>query len=112
MVLLEAVAHALGARIGGRCVVTWAVSATPRRPGDLLTAGDLAHVGPDRDGAERAGAALGGAPDLLRLEKRSARVWRVLWSLSDTSRGQLRTAPSDVRTAPVGPLNAPRLTDG
>ena len=89
--------------------MTWAVSPVRRRPGEFLTAGDLAHVGPDRDGAERAGAALGGAPDLLRLEKRSARVWRVLWSLSDTSGGQLRAAPADARTAPAGSFNGPRL---
>ena len=90
----------------------WGVSADRRRPGDLLTRGDLAHVGPDRDGAERAGAALGGTPDLLRLEKRSPRVWRVLWSLSDTSGGQLRPAPPEALTAPVGPFNAPRLIGG
>ena len=82
--------------------MTWGVSADRRRAGEFLTRGDLAHVGPDRDGAERAGAALEGAPDLLRLEHQSPRVWRVLWSLSDASGGELRPRPA--RVAPGAPV--------
>ncbi len=90
--------------------MTWAVSPGRRRPGKFLTRADVCHLHADRAEAERCGAALGGAPDLLRLEKRSERVWRVLWSLSDTSGGQLRAVPSAPRAAPVGPFNGPRLT--
>ena len=31
----------------------WAVSATPRRPGELVTRGDVCHLYRDRDAAER-----------------------------------------------------------
>ena len=90
--------------------MTWAVSPVRRRPGEFLTRGDLAHVGPDRDGAERAGADLGGTPDLLRLEHQSPRVYRVLWSLSAAADGELRPRPA--RVAPGAPFNAPRLLRG
>ena len=64
--------------------MTWAVSAARRCLGDLLTRGDLAHVGPDRDGTEWASTALGG----------------------------VRAAPRETLTAPLGPFNGPRLTGG
>ena len=75
--------------------MTWGVSTARRRPGDLLTRGDVCHVHADRVAAERCGAALGGAPDLVRLERYSARVYKVQWSLSDTSGGELRRPPAE-----------------
>ena len=90
--------------------MTWGVSTARRRPGDLLTRGDVCHLHADRDGAERCGAAAPGAPDLVRLEQYSARVYRVLWSLSDTSGGELRRPVA--WPAPAGPSGAPRLTAG
>ena len=54
--------------------MTWGVSTARRRPGDLLTRGDVCHLHADRDGAERCGAASPGAPDLVRLEQYSERV--------------------------------------
>ena len=71
-------------------IVTWAISRNPLRPGALVTAGDVCHLHPDRAAAERCGALMGGAPDLVRLEKHTARVYRVLWSLSDVAGGELR----------------------
>ena len=53
--------------------MTWGVSTARRRPGDLLTRGDVCHLHADRDGAERCGAAAPGAPDLVRLEQYSER---------------------------------------
>ena len=49
--------------------MTWGVSTARRRPGELLTRGDVCHLHADRDGAERCGAAGPGAPDLVRLEQ-------------------------------------------
>ena len=79
----------VGAARGVR-IVTWAISRNPLRPGALVTAGDVCHLHPDRAAAERCGALMGGAPDLVRLEKHTARVYRVLWSLSDVAGGELR----------------------
>ena len=90
--------------------MTWGVSTARRRPGDLLTRGDVCHLHADRDGAERCGAARPGAPDLVRLEQYSERVYRVLWSLSDTSGGELRRPMAGPASA--GPAGAPRLTAG
>ena len=70
--------------------MTWAISRNPLRPGALVTAGDVCHLHPDRAAAERCGALMGGAPDLVGLEKHTARVYRVLWSLSDVAGGKLR----------------------
>ena len=70
--------------------MTWAISRNPLPPGALVTAGDVCHLHPDRAAAERCGALMGGAPDLVRLEKHTARVYRVLWSLSDVAGGELR----------------------
>ena len=70
--------------------MTWAISRNPLRPSALVTAGDVCHLHPDRAVAERCGALMGGAPDLVRLEKHTARVYRVLWSLSDVAGGELR----------------------
>ena len=78
-----------GAARGVR-IVTWAISRNPLRPGALVTAGDVCHLHPDRAAAERCGALMGGAPDLVGLEKHTARVYRVLWSLSDVAGGELR----------------------
>jgi hypothetical protein len=90
--------------------MTWGVSTARRRPGDLLTRGDVCHLHADRDGAERCGAAGPGAPDLVRLEQYSERVYRVLWSLSDTSGGELRRPMAGPASA--GPAGGPRLTAG
>ena len=68
----------------------WAVSPTRRRPGELVTRGDVCHLHADRESAERCGALLGGVPDLVRLENHTERVYRVVWSLSDASGGKLR----------------------
>ena len=78
------------ARLGGVRIVTWAISRNPLRPGALVTAGDVCHLHPDRAAVERCGALMGGAPDLVRLENHTARVYRVLWSLSDVAGGELR----------------------
>ena len=71
-------------------IVTWGISRNPLRPGALVTAGDVCHLHGDRAAAERCGALMGGAPDLVRLENHTARVYRVLWSLSDVAGGELR----------------------
>ena len=70
----------------------WAVSASPRRPGELVTRGDVCHLHRARDAAERCGAGFDGTPDLIRVAaiKRLGRVYRVVWSLSDTAGGTLR----------------------
>ena len=91
-------------------IVTWAISRNPLRPGALVTAGDVCHLHPDRAAAERCGASMGGAPDLVRLEKHTARVYRVLWSLSDVAGGELRkpapppAPPPEKRPGAVGSL--------
>ena len=83
--------------------MTWAISRKPLRPGALVTAGEVCHLHPDRAAAERCGALMGGEPDLVKLEKRTERVYRVLWSLSDVAGGELRKPPS-----PPAPLPAKR----
>ena len=88
-------------------VMTWGVSTTRRRPGDLLTRGDVCHVHGTRDAAEQCGAAAPGAPDLVRLERISRYVYRVAWSLSDASGGQLRRAgggPASLRPVRRRPI--------
>ena len=74
----------------------WAVSATARGPGELVTRGDVCHLHRDRDAAERCGAGFDGTPDLIRVAaiNRLGRVYRVVWSLSDTAGGTLRAAPA------------------
>lgn len=85
--------------------MTWAISRKPLRPGALVTAGDVCHLHPDRAATERCGALMGGDPDLVRLEKHTARVYRVLWSLSDVAGGRLRKpAPPP----PLPPAKRPR----
>ena len=87
--------------------MTWAISRNPLRPGALVTAGDVCHLHPDRAAAERCGALMGGAPDLVRLENHTARVYRVLWSLSDVAGGALRKP-----TPPPAPAPAPAKRPG
>ena len=87
--------------------MAWAVSTQLLRPGDMVTRGDVCHLHADRADAEQCGALLGGTPDLLRLENHSERVYRVLWSLSDASGGELRRRPAPA-PAPT-PFNEPRL---
>ena len=90
--------------------MSWGVSTARRRPGDLLTRSDVCHVHGTRAAAERCGAAVEGAPDMVRLERYSARVYKVAWSLSDTAGGELRRPP--VPPAPAGAFNGPTLTAG
>ena len=97
ILLCSAREYERGNRVGaGRRVriVTWAISRKPLRPGALVTAGDVCHLHPDRAATERCGALMGGDPDLVRLEKHTARVYRVLWSLSDMAGGKLRKPAS------------------
>ena len=70
--------------------MTWAISFDLRRPGDLLTRGDVCHLHDRRAAAEQCGAEHDGIPELLKLERRSERVYRVVWSLSDAAGGELR----------------------
>lgn len=70
--------------------MTWAISPVRRRPGELLTRGDVCHFHYSREEAEQCGVEHAGVPELVRLERRSERVYRVVWSLSDTSGGALR----------------------
>ena len=74
--------------------MTWAISNTRRRPGELLTRGDVCHLHEKREDAERCGT--NGAvrtPDLVKLEHRTERVYVVVWSLSSAADGQLRRVP-------------------
>lgn len=87
--------------------MTWAISRKPLRPGALVTAGDLCHLHPDRAAAERCGALMGGNPDLVRLEKHTARVYRVLWSLSDMAGGELRKPAPPPAPPPPKPPKRP-----
>ena len=70
--------------------MTWAISPARRRPGDLLTRADVCHFHVSRDEAEQCGAEHVGTPDLVKLERYSERVYRVVWSLSDAVGGELR----------------------
>ena len=95
--------------------MTWAISRNPLRPGALVTAGDVCdvcHLHPDRAAAERCGALMGGAPDLVRLEKHTARVYRVLWSLSDVAGGELRKPAPPPAPAPAKRPGAVRSWPG
>ena len=79
--------------------MTWAISCKPLRPGALVTAGDVGHLHPDRAAAERCGTLMGGDPDLVRLENHTARVYRVLWSLSDLAGGRATKTGAPASTA-------------
>ena len=68
----------------------WAVSPSPRRPGELLTRSDVCHLHADRSSAEACGTLLGGTPDLVSLQEFRPRVFEVTWSLSDAANGRLR----------------------
>ena len=70
--------------------MTWAISPELRRPGDLLTRADVLSVYGSRGEAEQYGAEHGGVPELVKLKRRSERVFEVVWSLSDTAGGRLR----------------------
>ena len=69
--------------------MTWAISRNPLRPGALVTGWRRVPPapGPRRGRPVRR---VDGAPDLVRLEKHTARVCRVLWSPSDVAGGELR----------------------
>ena len=70
--------------------MTWAISFELCRPGDLLTRADVCHLHDSREEAERCGVERGRAPELVKLEPRSERVFEVRWSLSDAAGGRLR----------------------
>ena len=70
--------------------MTRAISPELCRPGDLLTRADVCHFHESQDEAEQCGAGHDGSPELVRLERQSERVYRVVWSLSDTAGGKLR----------------------
>ena len=79
---------------------TWAVSAARRQPGEMLTRGDVCHLHTDRGEAERCGALLRGAPDLVRLDELRPRVFVVVWSLSAAAGGRLRRPASAAEPRP------------
>ena len=86
--------------------MAWAISPVRRRPSELLTRGDVCHLHADRAGAERCGTEHGGAPELVKMERHSERVYRVVWSLSGASGGELRRlAPVPESSSP--PFNTP-----
>ena len=60
--------------------MTWGVSTAPRRPGELLTRGDVCHLHADRDGAERERVRRGdaGRPDDGRRDLRMPAADRLL----------------------------------
>ena len=91
--------------------MTWAISSVRRRPGELLTRGDVCHLHASRAAAEQCGVEHGGVPELVKLERRSERVYRVVWSLSDASGGELRRPSTESRTSPA-PFKASRLIGG
>ena len=53
----------------GPMTAAWGCCPAPRHPGELLTRSDVCHVHADRAAAERCGVLLGGAPELVRLDK-------------------------------------------
>lgn len=75
--------------------MTWAISPELCRPGDLLTRADVHHVCETRDEAEQCGVEQGRAPELVKLKKRSERVFEVVWSLSDAAGGRLRRSTAE-----------------
>ena len=81
---------AVDGRAGPMTAAAWGCCPSPRRPGELLTRGDLCHVHADHAAAERCGVLLGGAPDLVRLDGVRPAVYRVEWSLSSAASGRLR----------------------
>ncbi len=82
-----------GTQEGG--LLIWAISRERRRPGDMLTRADVCHLHDSRDEAEQCAAEYGGAPELVKLERRSERVYRVVWSLSDAAGGTLRRSTTE-----------------
>ena len=72
---------------------TWGCCPAPRRPGELLTRGNVCHVHADRAAAEQCGVLLGGAPELVRLDEVRPAIYRVAWSLSSAASGRLRRRP-------------------
>ena len=70
--------------------MTWAISPELCRPGDLLTRADVCGLHDSRAAAEQYGAECGRVPELVKLKRRSERVFEVVWSLSDAAGGRLR----------------------
>ena len=79
-----------GLEAGPMTAASWGCCAARRRPGELLTRGDVCHMHADRGEAERCGVLLGGAPELVRLDEVRPAVYRVAWSLSSAASGRLR----------------------
>ena len=87
---------------------TWGCCPALRRPGELLTRGDVCHVHADRAAAERCGVLLGGAPELVRLDEVRPAVYRVAWSLPSAASGRLRRRPPVLgRHGRAGPRTEP-----
>ena len=57
---------------------------------------------PDRAGAERCGALVGGTPDLVRLDEVRPAVYRGAWSLSNAASGRLRRPPQEAGPRQLG----------
>ena len=57
----------------GPMTAAWGSCPAARHPGELLTRSEVCHVHADRAAAERCGVLLGGAPELVRLDKVPAR---------------------------------------
>lgn len=72
----------------------WATSPSTRRPGELLTRGDVCHLHADRGEAEQCGILVGSVPDPILLVEVRPAVYRVEWSLSSTASGLLRHVES------------------
>ena len=84
----------------------WAIPPELCRPGDLLTRADVLSLHESRDEAEQCGIEHGRAPELVKLERRSQRVYRVVWSLSDAAGGRLRR-PAPVTESSTASFNRP-----
>lgn len=68
-----------------------AISPELRRPGDLLTLADVCQLlYHSRDESAQCGVEHDRAPELVKVEWRSERVYRVAWSLSDAAGGRLK----------------------
>ena len=70
--------------------VTWAISTTESRLGELLTRSDVCHLHAERGDAERCGVLLDGTPELVQAGRSPASRYRVVRSLSTAASGRLR----------------------
>ena len=73
--------------------VTWAISTTESRLGELLTRSDVCHLHAERGDAERCGVLLDRTPELVRLDEVRQAV------TASSGRCQLRRADGSGKTA-------------